>query len=284
MTRTITRRRLLRLLGGGVALGGAFGYFHGIEPEWLEITRTPVALPAAPGAKLRILHLSDLHASQQGGTLKYIRHAVAQGVAERPDVICLTGDFITNRHDQLAEYAQALQPLGRHAPTYACLGNHDGGAWAGRAGGYPTTDAVREVLRAAGIQLLHNAGGEFQAQGERWQIVGVGDWWSGECRAEEAFLKMPPRAGARRLLLNHNPDAKAALRRHDWDLMLCGHTHGGQIGFPPLARRFAPVEDKRFIAGLYTWENRPLFITRGIGNLMGGRVFCRPEASVLDVG
>lgn len=284
MARTITRRQLLRMLGAGAVLGGAFGYFHGIEAEWLETTHTRISLPSAAGSRLRILHLGDLHADKRWVSLNYIRRAIAQGLAERPDVICLTGDFITARYDQFSDYTQALQPLARSAPTFACLGNHDGGAWAGEGDGYPTTDAVRELLRASGIQLLHNLGSEFQVRGERWQIVGVGDWWAGECRAEEAFIKTPPRAGARRILLNHNPDAKAALRRHDWDLMLCGHTHGGQIGFPPLARYFAPVEDKRFIAGLYAWENRPLFITRGVGNLMGGRVFCRPEVSVLDIG
>jgi len=65
--------------------------------------------------------------------------------------------------------------------------------------------------------------------------------------------------------------------------MLCGHTHGGQIGIPVLARLFAPVEDKRFIARLCPWENRQIFVTRGVGNLHHARLLCRPEVSLLNV-
>ncbi|MCX6953758.1 MAG: hypothetical protein NTV51_16525 [Verrucomicrobia bacterium] len=139
------------------------------------------------------------------------------------------------------------------------------------------------LLTAAGVQLLHNTSRELTVRGRRLQILGVGDWWSGECRPARAFLTAPPRAGAVRLVLNHNPDAKAAFAPFDWDLMLCGHTHGGQIGIPALARRFAPVQDKRFIAGLYPWEKRQIFITRGVGNIERARFFCRPEISTLLV-
>jgi hypothetical protein len=64
---------------------------------------------------------------------------------------------------------------------------------------------------------------------------------------------------------------------------LCGHTHGGQIVLPLIGAPWAPVRDKRFIAGLYSWENRWIHITRGVGNVHGGRFNCPPEVSLLTL-
>ncbi len=276
----ITRRKFLHSLCGALAsaaVGAA--YMRWAEPPWFDVTSTAVAL-ARPGfdpgeAPLRVLHLSDLHAYRPWVSLAHIARAVALGVAQKPDLICLTGDFITAEYDDFAAYAEVLRPLTTAAPTFACLGNHDCGR--GRAVG------VRALLAAAGIELLHNRSCEIAVRGRRVQLIGVGDWWTGECRPAVAFASAPPRQRAVRLVLNHNPDAKIAFAPHDWDLMLCGHTHGGQIGIPPLARLFAPVQDKRFIAGLYSWEGRQLFITRGVGNLHHARLFCRPEVSLLNI-
>ena len=65
--------------------------------------------------------------------------------------------------------------------------------------------------------------------------------------------------------------------------MLCGHTHGGQVLVPGMGPRFAPVSDKRFVAGLKAWKGRQIFVTRGVGNLGGVRLNCRPEVTLLDV-
>lgn len=65
--------------------------------------------------------------------------------------------------------------------------------------------------------------------------------------------------------------------------MRCGHTHGGQVLWPFDGPRYAPVEDKRYVAGLKPWNDRQIFVTRGVGNLEGVRFRCRPEASLLIV-
>jgi predicted MPP superfamily phosphohydrolase len=82
----------------------------------------------------------------------------------------------------------------------------------------------------------------------------------------------------------HNPDGKDLLSNDRWDLMLSGHTHGGQARIPGLDPPWTPVLDKRFVAGLYQWEGRRLFITRGLGSPNRIRAFCRPEASILHIG
>jgi len=107
----------------------------------------------------------------------------------------------------------------------------------------------------------------------------VADLWSGEFRPEQAFF---PDRGPN-ILLCHNPDGKDRLRGYPWDLMLSGHTHGGQVRLGLVPAVWAPVRDRRYLAGLHEWEGRQLFITRGAGSPKHLRFGCRPEVSVLEI-
>jgi len=278
----LTRRAFLRTAAAGVATAaGAGAYMRWAEPHWLEVHR--VHVPTGRGG-LRILHLSDFHASPVV-SVAFIAEAIALGLAEKPDLIALTGDFITDRMPAAAaDYATALARLSAAAPTFACLGNHDGGTWTRRAGGLATPDETLALLRRARITCLVNESQALTIKGRAVQLFGVGDLWSDQCDAPRAFASAPARAEALRVVLNHNPDAKDRLRPHDWDLMLSGHTHGGQLRLPLLGAPFAPVADHRFLEGLHRWENRWLHVTRGVGNLHGLRFNCRPQVSVLDIG
>lgn len=281
-TPRLTRRQWLLGLGGAAAAGASYARFG--EAYWLELSRVdvPALRPGAADTPVRIVHLSDFHASSVV-SLEFIAEAVDRAMAQKPDVVALTGDFITNHLHEPARYAEILGRLSRAAPTFACLGNHDGGPWTRRAGGLPTTNDTLAVLQAAGVTCLPNQAREISVRGRLLQFVGVGDYWSGMCEPVDAFQHTTPRGAATRILLNHNPDAKDLLRPFDWDLMLCGHTHGGQFRLPWIGTPFAPVIDKRYVSGLHRWRDRWLYITRGVGNLHGVRFNCRPEISVLDV-
>jgi predicted MPP superfamily phosphohydrolase len=113
------------------------------------------------------------------------------------------------------------------------------------------------------------------------RLVGVGDLWSNELDAPGAFRSVESSEAT--ILLSHNPDSKTVLRPFPWNLMLCGHTHGGQVIIPFEGPAYAPVQDKRFVAGLRGWDGRQVYVSRGVGNLGGVRLRCRPEVSVLDV-
>lgn len=274
-----TRRRLLWT--GAAAAAAAAAYPVAVEPRWFELTRHRV--PAIPGARqfVRVLHLSDLHASW-AVPLSSIEAAIRMGLAGQPDIVCLTGDFITYRDFDSRAYAAALRQLTAARPAFAVLGNHDGGVWAYQRRGFADHQAVERLLEDAGIVLLHNRSVETEARGCKLNIVGVGDLWSHELRPDPAFRGL--RGGAPVLLLSHNPDSKELLKPYRWDLMLCGHTHGGQVMIPFEGPRYAPVADLRFVSGLHAWNGRSIYITRGVGNLGGVRFLCRPEVSILDVG
>lgn len=246
--------------------------------------RHEVKLSQSAGrAPLKILQLSDFHASPVV-SLSFISKAIRLGLEEKPDLICLTGDFITHKFDGFAEYKKVLQPLAESAPVFACLGNHDGGLWAARRRGYADTGLVRDLLEASNVKLLHNTAQTASINGWNLTLVGLGDLWAKEIQPLNAFPQPPSAAAAATtLVLSHNPDTKEQLQEFAWDLMLCGHTHGGQLKLPFLGTPFAPVEDMGFVEGLHHWDGRWIHITRGVGNLHGVRFNCPPEVSLLTL-
>ena len=250
------------------------------EPGWLEVGRHDVPI-GKDRPSVNILQLSDFHASSVV-SLKQIAESVDLGLSLKPDLICLTGDFITSKYDAFDEYAAVLKRLADSNPTFACLGNHDGGRWIGRRG-YTDTSNIRSVLSKAGIRLLHNESTEIAVKGRSVTMVGVGDLWAKELDAERAFSGVKPNPDSTTMLLSHNPDSKTDVAAYPWQVMLCGHTHGGQLYLPLIGRPFAPVRDKRFVAGLCPWKDRWIHITRGVGNLHGMRFNCPPEVSLISV-
>ena len=253
------------------------------EPRWLEKTERRVHLTRARlDSPVRLLHLSDLHASFIVPQ-SLIQHAITLGLHEQPDLICITGDFITFRHDfDRQVYVRAMQRLSAVAPVFAVLGNHDGGTWARKRRGNWDHTFVERMLEESGVRLLHNRSERVQVRGGALTVVGVGDLWSGEVVARRAFDGV--RGKGPIVLLAHNPDTKDTLGSYEWDLMLSGHTHGGQIIVPLEGSRYAPVVDKRYVAGLKPWGTRQIHVTRGVGNVGGVRFRCRPEVSTLLVG
>jgi len=254
-----------------------------MEPNWLERTVHQVKLPCQNlAASVRVLHLSDFHASRCV-PFSLIENAIELGLDAKPDVICLTGDFVTDAtpFDE-SHYVRILRRLANAAPAFATLGNHDGGSWSAHAGGFQDASVITKVLGDSGITLLHNRSQNILIHGQSITFAGVGDLWSrGGVDPDCAFAEVSAEDPA--ILLAHNPDTKDVVADRPWTLMLSGHTHGGQVVLPIIGERFVPVRDKRFIAGLKQWNGRYIYITRGVGNIDGLRLNCRPEVTVLDL-
>jgi predicted MPP superfamily phosphohydrolase len=245
------------------------------------LTKHAVPLGRFPTlTNLTILHLSDLHASAEV-PLSWIRKTIARGLEAKPDLILLTGDYITDKIPSVDAYAACLAELSRKAPAYASLGNHDGGDWAAGAGGYVTTTNVERMLEQAGIVVLKNRGATVTIRGQRLRLVGLGDLWATQFRPKKAFAAQGERLPT--LVLSHNPDTKGALLKYDWDLLLCGHTHGGQVVLPFLGAAAAPVEDKEFVRGLRRWNGRWVHITAGVGQVSAPRLNCPAEVCLIEI-
>lgn len=263
------------------ALGAlSASYAFGVEPRWFETVVQPVWIPGLNGS-VRILQLSDLHASFEV-PFSVISAAFDLGIQAKPDLICLTGDFIT-RDEPLdwPAYSCLLKRLVAVAPAFATLGNHDGGYWARDRGGHADPSWIINLLRDAGIKVLHNDNQLVRVRNSSIRMAGVGDLWSREVDAVPALSRAS--GDVPTVVLAHNPDTKEILAPFRWDLMLSGHTHGGQVLVPLVGERYAPVRDKRFISGLKQWQGRQVYVTRGVGSLGGLRFNCRPEVTILDL-
>lgn len=276
-----SRRKFIGV-GGLAGISAAAGYSMMSEARRFEVRVTDVALPGpASAGQLTILQLTDLHCTSES-SLSLIGEAIDLGLGFRPDLVCLTGDYVTNGKLRLKEwYAAALRRLVEAAPVYAALGNHDGGRWAGSIGGLASPEPTIEFLESAGIRVLHNASAGFGKDGWELRLAGTADLQSGRFDARKAFAGIRQEAGAAVILLAHNPDTKDLVRRHPWHLMLSGHTHGGQVVLPLVGPPYVPMRDRRFLAGLYSWDGRQLYVSRGVGNLYGVRLNCPPEVTVL---
>ncbi len=278
LTNLISRRRFLCSVGSaGIAAGG---YMRFWEPHALQAGHYNIQTPAG-GAPVKILHLSDLHASAVV-SLNHINDSIDLGLSHKPDLICLTGDFITTKYDAFDQYARILKRLSDYAPTFACLGNHDGGRWSRRRS-YSDISKVQGLLADGGISLLHNASVEIWINERPLTIVGVGDIWARHLNPAQAFAQVTRNETNTVVLLSHNPDTKTQMEHYPWNVMLCGHTHGGQVRLPLLGTPFAPIEDKRFVMGLHRWRDKWIYVTRGVGNVHGVRFNCPPEVSILNL-
>ena len=225
----MTRRRfVLSSLAAGTAAASWPCFW---EPRWLELTRHTAKL--APGRianPVRVLHLADLHASMFVPQ-SLIDRAISMGLAEKPDLICVTGDFITHREDfSSAEYARTLSRLSAAAPTFAVLGNHDGGIWARAAGGHADHAAVERLLEHSGIQLLHNRSARVPVRGAELSLVGLGDLWSDEIEAKRQRQRSATASGSFRASKSRSRGAGTRFTSWGWASM------PGSSRSPPASR------------------------------------------------
>ncbi len=287
----MTRRFFLSLLsksvpGAGLLAAGAGTYAVALEPSWIEVRRVGIPVRGLPPTLdgLRVVHISDIHRSDLVSG-HYVTEAVQMALALAPELVALTGDFITASPEGFDQLARELAPLGAAAPTFAVPGNHDYVQlfrWMKPA--LPLgAEQLSETLARAGVEVLRNERRLAPVRGGAGavELVGLDDLWSGHFDAQRAFGSDQPEAP--RLVLCHNPDAFRSISRRPFDLLLAGHTHGGQVRLPFLGAPLSPVEDRRFLAGLVTAENRRVYVNRGLGYNRRIRFGVRPEITLLTL-
>ena len=214
-----------------------------------------------------------------------------------PDLIALTGDFVTDDPSPIHELARRIKHMPSRYGMIAVLGNHD----------IQTPQArhiVTQALEKADVQVLWNS--VSMPFGKDFPVVGFADAWSGEF---DPYLLDQIDPTVPRLVLSHNPDTAEPLAAWRADLQLSGHTHGGQVYIPGLGagplvwkriRQRVPRQIRNRIPGLSDkcfhvvrhWEwgrglhrigDNWLYVNRGLGTYPPGRFFCPPELTVLTL-
>ncbi|CAN5456844.1 hypothetical protein BH09SUM1_BH09SUM1_30880 [soil metagenome] len=266
---------------------GSIGYGAFVEPSLIETTQVDIVIPDLPRALdgYRIAHLTDIHYNFAAGK-NFLRRVVDKTKALDPDMVALTGDFITHKPGNLHRCMSLLSDLNAPDGCWVTRGNHDYKA---------SLESMREACKGAGFRLLENQhatirparqrtgapSSEFPAFEHSINIAGVGDLWEGLClpgRALEGADTAHPT-----ILLSHNPQAANLLcPGMRADVMLSGHTHGGQIR--PMGRKFAMLSDgsTTFVSGLVETEHTKVYISRGVGtSAFRFRWNCRPEIALI---
>ncbi len=243
-----------------------------LSPE-PEVTETDIWLrrlsPAHEG--LRIVQLTDLHHSLFT-PIEEIQRAVHLANLLRPDLVALTGDYVTLSRSYIWPVAEALGKLRARLGVFAVLGNHDF-----QAG----PDEITRALRAQRIRVLRNARYPLRGRSAIMWIAGVDDlWW--EADDLRAALRSVP-ARDLKVLLCHNPLGVHNASEHGVDLVLSGHTHGGQVRLPVVGSLYGRSRlGERFVEGWNRLNGTQIYISRGIGKvLVPLRVGCPPEISCL---
>lgn len=202
----------------------------------------------------RIVQMTDLHCGRfTPGTL--IAQWVEQVNALAPNLIVLTGDYITAGNDYLEELAEALSNLSAPDGVIAVLGNHDY---------FGNVERLVLALKKVGIEVLRNQGRLLPPRKSPLFLAGVDDTWTKRANIKLALAERPTRVPT--ILLAHDPSLFPEAAQNQVELMLSGHTHGGQIAFP-IASRILNLSRfyHRYVAGLYKMGSSTLYVCRGAG-------------------
>lgn len=283
----ISRRRFLgrglRALAGLGFAGGAYGLG---EAKWCRLHEQEVPVRRLPAAfdGLKVAFFADTHYGP-GVPLAYLRGVVQRVNGLGADLILLGGDYIQRYWQWIAPDAADIVRRGvgvfsgLRAPlgVFAVLGNHDN--FSGQRG------EILGALVDAGVRPLENTGVWLERGGQRLRVCGIGDISTGSPDPATALGDAGP--GDTAVAVTHNPDLMEELLDPRVGLVLCGHTHGGQVVIPGLD--YAPIVpsrfDQKYLRGL-RWgpSGAPVFITRGVGTILPPvRINCPPEVALLTL-
>lgn len=273
------RRHFLRAAtyaAGALPLAGAL-YGFAIERFDFEVFRVEIPIPRLPQGLdgLRILQLSDIHASNYMPVAQ-VRRVVEKAQQLDPDLIVITGDLLTGHGDPLAACVDELGRL--HAPlgVWGCNGNHEIYT--------DTEDEAAQLFRQHGMTMLRQENGQLAWRGARFNLIGVDYqrqyWFNSQSSPMLEGVQEMVRQDMPNILLCHNPNAFLRASEVGIDLMLAGHTHGGQVQVEILDHRISPARFiTPYIAGLYRrpisgqadslFRNRyaSLYVSRGLGTI-----------------
>ena len=300
----IGRRRFVQgatAFAGAIPFGlGAYGFLIGRHAYRVHEVDLPIASLPRELDGLRIAQLSDIHIGSYMSAPE-VRRAVAMANELNPDLSVVTGDFITGPRDPLEACISELSALRAPLGVWGCNGNHEIYADA--------QEESAKLFAQHGMKLLRQENAEIDWRGGKFNLIGV-DYQLARSRSGRRLAMLVSagslmRRGMPNILLSHNPSSFPRSAELGMDLMLAGHTHGGQVRVEILDRHFTPA---RFLtpyeAGLYkrplgsssalddaeVWSAQPsapaslVYVNRGLGTIGAPiRLGVPPEISLLTL-
>lgn len=273
--RAISRRTFLRgafYTVTGTILAGSGGILYGmaIEPDMLDVISRELVLPRLDPAfdGYQVTQISDIH-MDDWMTPERLQMIVDQVNVGQPDMIVITGDFVTHTPERHAESLVAtLGTLSAPDGVFAVPGNHDH---------WTRIEVVREIIRQSNITDLSNRHHTLTRDGQLLHLAGVDDVWVKAADLDRVLSGLPADGAA--ILLAHEPDfADTSAASGRFDLQLSGHSHGGQVVLPLMGAPILPRLGRKYPAGLYRVGEMLQYTSRGVGMIEPRiRFNCRPE-------
>ena len=277
----LTRRNFLT--SAAAAAVGLALYSDDISRHELTITRPTFQIRNLPPAfdGFRIAQISDIHLEEYTEDY-FLRDVIEHVNALQPDMVLVTGDFISRGPLSMAVSYSAAARCGELLRSLTCplrygiLGNHDAAVG---------SDIIRGHMEYNGLPLLVNQSVKIERGGAHFILAGLDDVAHGQPVLDDA---VPARPDAPVLLMVHEPDYATNVARHERgklvDLMLSGHTHGGQIRIPGIRPLSLPPLGKLFPEGHYLVGGSQLYVNRGIGTVgVPFRLNCPPEITLMTL-
>lgn len=287
-----------------------------IEPNLINTKNIRLPIRRLPSGwnGAQIVQIGDLHLNEDVSDdfLKKLRNKIMD---PQPDMIVFTGDFLCNSKprdlDRLTKFLNSLSaPYG----CYAIYGNHDytkfvsvnakgeydviedtesavskglkrlfnkpivvQGKSTPRAQQVPINAKLEAALKQTPFEVLHNRCIHISRKGSTLNLVGLGEHMLDKCLPDQAFIGWDSSNPG--IVLSHNPDSVPLLSRYPGNLILCGHTHGGQINLPLLWKKFILLENEELRKGLCQYGNKTVYVNRGLGGIVRFRWFSMPEVT-----
>lgn len=291
-----------------------------IEPNLLLVSKLKLKLPSLPRGLqgLRLLQFSDLH-FQSSLSDAFLKRLAAKISSLKPDIIVFTGDFlcqgVLEDEQRLLSFLNTLKaPHG----CFAVLGNHDyqvkmglnanaeydilednqdalitqgfkrlfsatknSGVVTARLAKVKAHAQLVDLIKKSPFQLLHNQCIQLAIKGERLNICGFGEYSCGNTLPDTAFVGYDESCPG--ILLLHNPDGVFLLQKWPGEIVLSGHTHGGQVNLPWIWKKCTLLENEGFKKGLISVFNKYLYVNRGISSVFPFRWFAPPELLLMTL-
>ncbi len=224
---------------------------------------------------LKIAHVTDLHGCYYGEKMKTLVDVIN---AEKPDVILYTGDIF----DDDVPYKNSIifMEQTRDYPSFYVNGNHE--YWSN------DMDNIRNIVRENGVTILDDATFVFEKDGKKINISGIEDPDSNKV-LDTQLSSLDVDKDAYNILLAHRPENINKYLEYDFDLILCGHAHGGQWRIPYLINGvFAPNQGifPKYAGGLYEFDKTHFIVSRGLARestRFVPRFYNRPELVIIEI-
>ncbi len=243
---------------------------------WLTVTTINLPLPRLDPQfnGFKLVQLSDIHIGTWIDRPR-LEFTVDTVNALEPDVVAITGDFVTRRPEAYApDLIASLSRIRAVHGSLAVRGNHD--HWSDPV-------SVERIIRASGMIHLRNGVYSIERASAGLHFAGVDCHYEGQARLDQVLSRIPAAGAA--ILLVHEPDfADISARSKRFDLQISGHTHGGQVILPWIGPPILPRYGRRYPLGLYRVNGMLQYTNRGVGTShIKLRFNCPPEITLFKL-